>query len=266
MTSPAHDSALGDPQLRTHYGRVRGAFAFVDESYRPPGPDGPGFYTMTGALIAHDRLIPTRRALLHVAGRAWHTNEIVTTSPERIHRMNRAIAEHADNNTLVVSTPWESGSSAARRADCLGTLVPELVRQGAQMVVLDASDEATESRDKRIVHALRSDGTIPRHTQAAHSTDDAEPLLWIADTIGWNFQRLVHANQSEWTRDIGDVVAVKESSKAGWIDLGAMRAAALAGTGARSNLNTQAAQLRDHAPEPTWRRPARGRHNEGPTR
>lgn len=266
MTSAPYDAALGDPRLRSHYGRVRGPFAFVDESYRSPSQNGPGFYTMTGSVIAHNRLIPTRRALLHVAGRSWHTNEIITTSPERIHRMNQVIASQTDNNTLIVSTPWESGSSASHRNACLETLVPELVRQGAQMVVLDASDEATETRDKRLVHALRADGTVPRHTQATHSTDDAEPLLWIADTIGWDFHRLVHTNQAEWTRDIGDVVAIKESTRAGWVDLGAMRAAAIAGVSAKSNLNVQATHLAEHAPEPTWRRPPRGRHNEGPTR
>lgn len=241
---PPGNPILGDPALRAYYGRARGLVAFIDESYRQPGPTGPGFYTATAALIDRDKMPAVRRALLTVTGgRAWHTNEAFETTPDLIGRMTAVIAEHADNNTLVVTTPWESGTSAVQRALCLRTLIPEVARQGCRLIVLDGLDEPGERRDLNLVRELRSRGTIGRDVVGVHSDDARESLLWVPDTVGWGFQRLVRANEPQWTNDLVDVVAVKEHERGGWVDLSALREAAGTG-GARPELDAQVAKIR----------------------
>lgn len=227
MPDRPHEPVLGDPQLRGFYGRLRGKVAFIDESYRAPKADRPGFYSITGSLIDRDAMIETRRKLLTVTGgKTWHTTEALVHTPAVIGRMTQAIAVNVDSSTLVVSTPWTDGSAGQHRSTALRTLVAGLARQGASAIVLDSSREATESRDKAVIHAMRSSGEIPRNLAAVHSSDDVEALLWVPDTIGWTFNRLVTMNQAEWSKDLVDVVAVKDAERDGWVDLTTIQDAA----------------------------------------
>lgn len=239
-----HNPAMGDPALRVLYGRVRGKVAFIDESYRAPRGGDVGFYTLTGSLLERDNMPAVRRALLKVTGgRPWHTTEALVDQPAVIARMTETIAVHANNSTLVVSTPWMDGSADHHRGLALRTLVAGLTRQGANLLVLDGSRPTTEARDRATIHAMRASGEIPRSTIAKHSSDDVEALLWLPDTVGWAFQRLVSVNEVKWTENLIDVVAVKEAAHDGWVDLTAMRAAAVERR-AHADLMAQVKQIR----------------------
>ena len=218
--------------------------AFVDESYQAPGPAGDGYYTVTGALVDRDRMVSARRALLRVTGgKPWHTTEAHRTSPAMIGRMTTAIATETYNNTLVVSTPWTEGSAATHRADSMRVLLTDLSRMGARVVVLDSMDATAQERDRRVVNTLRAQSAIARDTLMVYADDTKEALLWVPDTIGWSVGRLLVRDEHEWSRDLEDVVAVKESQHGGWVDLASVRSAA-AVRGARAELEAQVAAIR----------------------
>lgn len=86
--------------------------------------------------------------------------------------------------------PWESGSSASVRAECLRALLPELTRGNrTRLVILDSMREVDHRRDQRIIGELRAKAMIPREVVARHSDDAREVLLCVPDTVGWAVHR-----------------------------------------------------------------------------
>jgi hypothetical protein len=166
--------------------------AFVDESCRG------GTYLLAVALVDPGDLAALRkqlRSLLLPGQRELHCSK---ESPAR-RRLIVSTLVCADTRAWVY-TRRHGGDQELARQECLDRLVIDMVKIGAQRLVLDSREESNRHDECTIRAVLgarpRETGLTYEHLDSAH-----ELLLGLADMVAW-----CYGAGGDWRRRIGPVV------------------------------------------------------------
>jgi hypothetical protein len=166
--------------------------AFVDESFRDSR------YLLTAALVdPRDlrRLRQLMRGLLLPGQRELHFQK---EKPQRRRQLaDRIVAGGVQVNVYAADCDRRGQETA--RAACLRHLVNDLLTLDAHRLVLDSRRDR-DVFDARTIRAAL--GSLPSHTHLTYEhLENSEPLLWIADVIGW-----CHGAGGDWRRQVAPTV------------------------------------------------------------
>jgi hypothetical protein len=165
---------------------------FVDESRRNDT------YLLAAAMVIPSdlrRLRTLLRSLLLPGQRELHFKK---ETPQR-RRLVLSRLTHAGVRVGVYRRSCAQGPEAARQ-DCLARLTADSLDWNASRLVLDSR----EDRDIFDVRTIRAAlGKYPRASQLTyeHVNGVSEPLVWIADAVGWSY-----GAGGDWTRRADGIV------------------------------------------------------------
>jgi hypothetical protein len=172
--------------------RAVSVHAFVDESFRD------GRYLLTAALVDPrdlGRLRRVMRELLLPGQRELHFQK--EKPQRRRHLIDRVTA--AGVRASVYTAACDRRGQEAARAACLRQLVRDLLAVNAHRLVMDSRRE----RDRMDAATIRAVlGSAPSRTQLTYEhLENGEPLIWIADVVGW-----CHGAGGDWQRHVAPAV------------------------------------------------------------
>jgi hypothetical protein len=166
--------------------------AFVDESCRG------GTYLLAAALVDPADLAGLRkqlRSLLLPGQRELHCKK---ESPAR-RRLIVSTLRCAGARAWVYTRRYDGDQERARQ-ECLDRVVVDMVKMGAQRLVLD-SREDRDRYDEGTIRAVL--GNRPRETRLTYEHLDSthELLLGVADMVAW-----CYGAGGDWRRRIGPLI------------------------------------------------------------
>lgn len=171
-----------DPQ--TDDGSLRPpCHAWVDESIHVPVADFEGLYTLAAVLAAPDRCPVIREALRH----------LTPAHAERLHWREdqpsvRAAAidllREGDIAALAVTCiPLDARNQERARRKCMERLLFELDQRTISHVWVETRTQSLNSKDLRLIDALRGSGAISKRLRVEFARPLADPMLWLPDAV-----------------------------------------------------------------------------------
>ena len=142
-----------------------------------------GVYLLAAAITEPDRENEVRerlRNLLMGKSRRLHWRD---EGALRRRDIAAAIASCQVRHLVVVGRPLDARKQERARRLCLEALLIELHRWGVTRVVVEGRKAAQDTRDRRMVDAVRSKGLISREVRLEFLRASDEPLLWIPDAV-----------------------------------------------------------------------------------
>lgn len=192
--------------------------AFLDETSRDPTAERGGYYQLTAVLVDDPSVTYLRTATTATApNNGFHASDL---NHQRRHAEIESMLHHvaaADSSWSLVVTTYRFGSRAEQepaRARCLREMLTEADKQQVRHLVLDSREatsgdpQARNKHDLATLAGLRSAGQVSRHMTLEHKHDDAEPLLWIPDAVGWAFRAAELRGDSRYWDIVCDVTTV----------------------------------------------------------
>lgn len=173
--------------------QTRGAHVFVDETKHRD-------YLMAATSVPADQVADVRHALRALLLAGSHRIHFAHERPARRAQILATISCLDVRVTLHVAATRDH--AAGRRA-CLGSVVDDVVRAEAALLVIER-DDSVERVDRRLVaDRLRGVSEPPRYL---HRSAREEPLLWISDAVAWCAQR-----DARWRRRIAPLVVAERA-------------------------------------------------------
>lgn len=153
--------------------------AWVDESIHVSA----GFY-MIAAVVADlaqcqehrdtaRALAPSPRRRIH-----WRDEE----DKDRL-RIAEALGHLDLAHTIVVASPLDSRKQERARRKCIERLLPHLEATGVTQAWFETRTHSLNRRDQAMVAAMRGAGTLTDQIRVDFADPEAEPMLWIPDSI-----------------------------------------------------------------------------------
>jgi hypothetical protein len=193
--------------------------AYVDESLSA----NRSLYTVTGVIVAPGAAWSIRRGLEELAGQhdasgrayfhAHHADERARA------RVTSYLANHPGVRTIVtVRAPVEPGRTETARQQCLAELAGRVAQAGVRSMVLDdrwpghiAGSAQQKQNDQQTVDACRRAGLVPQEFLVRHADDRQQPLLWAADTLGWQVRRSIEHDEPARLAPLSEKLQVVEA-------------------------------------------------------
>lgn len=173
--------------------------AAVDESYRT------GRYLMGVAWVGHEVAGATRaslRRLLMPGQRELHIKG--ENDARRRLLIDRVASSPAELRVYVASCGRREQERV--REMCLARIVEDLVEVGGRRLILDTRD-GRDRKDALTIRRVNAELALGRRVEWAHVESAQEPLVWLADVVGWAF-----GAGGDWRRRLGGSVSCIEVS------------------------------------------------------
>lgn len=158
--------------------------AWVDESmHTADGALADGFYLLAATVADPAGCEPIRDELRGlVLGKRMRLHWRDQTRRRR-HVIADALAALDVTHTVVVGVPLDSHRQERARRYCLERLLHELHVVGVGQVWAETRTQSLNARDRTMVAALRSRGTIPASLSVEFAQPEQEPMLWLPDAV-----------------------------------------------------------------------------------
>lgn len=156
-----------------------GAHLYVDESTS-------GDYLVICAVIASGEITETRaamRGLLLPGQRSLHMKNERSRAPRIL-----ATVIDLDMQVLVYKVDRTVSAMEARRR-CIQRLAQDACELGVTRVVLDRIDSVVDRDQSWLISGVQQVGHRAPPFTYHHQRRHEEPLLWIADAVGWAWAR-----------------------------------------------------------------------------
>jgi hypothetical protein len=169
-----------------------GVPAFADESVRDR------FYLVSAALVAPIEVHRLRVAMRRLRMPGQRELHLKTEKVPRRRQLLDVVVGCGVQVSIYSAEHVKIGQEQARAA-CLHQLVVDLADRGAGRLVLD-SRPGRDHLDARTIWAALGTrpGTVLRF---GHADSASEPLIWVADLIGW-----AYGAGGEWRRRVAPAV------------------------------------------------------------
>ncbi|MEU4385434.1 hypothetical protein [Promicromonospora sp. NPDC023805] len=157
--------------------------AWVDESMRAARDGREGLYLLAAVVAdpsACDAMRETLRALLLRGAQRLHWRD---ETVDRRLKIASAIGAQDVALVVVVGAPIDHRRQERARAICMERLLYELDQVGVRQVFLESRHDALNTRDIRLVDALRIRGSISRTIVVNFALPKLEPMLWAPDAV-----------------------------------------------------------------------------------
>lgn len=158
--------------------------AWVDESMHVAGRSlDEGVYLLAATVADIDHVAEIRdrlRSLLMGKNQRLHWRD---ESSKRRRTIAATIAEYEIAHTVVIGTPLNQHKQERARRICMELLLMELDRRGVQQVWIESRKTNQDSRDLKMVDAVRSKSLISAALRLDFAQPTAEPMLWIPDAV-----------------------------------------------------------------------------------
>ncbi|XVV03613.1 hypothetical protein ACQPW3_40940 [Actinosynnema sp. CA-248983] len=166
--------------------------AFVDESRRQET------YYLAAALVPPRELAALRTRLRGLRFQGQRELHFKQETPARRRLIASALCRFGVE-VNVYSASCRRGEERARQ-ECLARLIQDLLDLGAARLVLD-SREGRDVHDRETIRRLLRKADRERSLSYDHLESVGEPLLWIADVVGW-----CHGAGGDWGRRVEGVL------------------------------------------------------------
>lgn len=181
--------------------------AWVDESMHPCGGGlAEGIYLLAATIAAPaecDRIRWDLRELLIGRNERLHWRD---ETAERRRQIAAAIGSLELVHTVVVGAPLDEHKQERARRLCMELLLIELDRCGVRQVWVESRKATQNSRDLRMLDAVRNKGVIGAGLHLDFALPKAEPMLWLPDAVA-GAVGLAHRHEDLQPRDLlGDKV------------------------------------------------------------
>jgi hypothetical protein len=208
------------PNLADRYATTTGPVVFVDETFQLPNTGHDPFYVVCAAVLPRDMIETARKTVsefsddtpIH-ASKLWEDRHT-----ESLRIAVDLVAEASHRNHVVVKAaidPQDTTGEAARK-ECLQHLVTGLAKQqGAGLFVADSRNKPRLDRlDTESVHDLRTRGLISRDTALVHARPSEEPLLGMADVVGWTYRQVhIRSDRGHFYDGLRDVTTIHDLAR-----------------------------------------------------
>ena len=202
--------------LGNRYERVRGAVAFIDETFHyASSHDESSFYVIGAAVLPIEALNSTRKRIADLVGEGyWHTTDSFHKGDQASIRtfLREIRAMRVSNFVATLRGIPENDLEHARRV-CLAQALAHLERMNTDLVVIERRDSlAKRNSDTSLFMRARATGFVKTSMQLIQGHPAAENLLWIPDLVCWAYRRFIAVGETEWLRCL-EVSQAEEQSE-----------------------------------------------------
>lgn len=165
--------------------------AFVDESFRRSD------YVLVAAAVTVQDLDTARKMLRQLAkGNRVH---MAKENPRRRREIVSRLGGSGLIRATIVTAELGSGSQRAARDACIAELIPRVVGDGVDRLVVESCDQ--DARDRAAIGRSLNDGGLTGRLTYLFQRPGDEVLLAAADVVAW-----AYGARGEWRRRIEPII------------------------------------------------------------